>query len=93
MTDAMNTDTNRILDDLLATMEKIEQNTAAQQAQSGGDAIDRTLASPPRTTNVRSLRDSLEVRAFRQALTDGLIRADTANQLLKLVDRVLTTLL
>jgi len=58
-----------------------------------GDAIDLILASPRRETEVRSLRHDPAVEAFRRELTDGLIRVDTANRLLSLVNTVVTALM
>lgn len=59
------------------------------------DAIDDILASPPRATNVRSLRDDPVIVSFRRELMNGMIRADTAHKLLgllsTLLDRVLAT--
>ena len=52
------------------------------------DAIDAILASEPRTTAVRSLRDHEVVQQFRRELSDGLIRVDTANKLLGLIHTV-----
>lgn len=79
-----------VLDDLLTTLE----NGSLQRAESGGgDAIDRVLNTSPRSTATRSLRDAPEVLAFRQALTDGMIRVDTVNRLLRLVDAIVTRLL
>ncbi len=81
---------NEVLDDLLTTLE----NAARQQGETGrGDAIDRVLNAPARETSVRSLRDAPEVAAFREALVDGMIRADTVNRLLRLVDTIVTRLL
>ena len=57
------------------------------------DAIDLELHRPARTTAVQGLSDSAEMQAFRQALIDGLIRADTVNAALKLVNEVLTRIL
>ena len=78
-----------VLDDLLGTLE----SAAGQQASNNGsdeslsgDAIDAVLSSPKRTTKVASLRDAPEVKAFRDAFIDGLIRIDTANQLLRLIN-------
>jgi len=55
----------------------------------GGDAIDDVLKSAPRTTVTTSLREHEVVRKFRQEMADGLIRLDTANQLLRLASTVL----
>jgi len=59
----------------------------------GPDGIDAVLSDPPRTTAVRSLRDAPEMEAFRRELVDGLIRVDTANQLLRLVNDILLRVL
>jgi hypothetical protein len=40
---------------------------------------------PARETRVQPLADSPEVEAFRREVMDGMIRVDTANQLLRLV--------
>lgn len=62
-------------------------------ATGGGDAIDRILSAGDRETAVASLRDSDVVNAFRDELTDGLIRVDTANRLLGLVSQIIARLL
>ena len=69
------------------------QEPASQRRAPAGDAIDAVLASSARATAVRSLRVSPEIEAFRQALVDGLIRADTVNQLLRLVNEVVGQLI
>jgi hypothetical protein len=76
-----------ILDELLSVLD--HGQTSANRAK---DAIDRELAAPMRTTQVRSLRDAPEIAAFRQELMDGLIRADTANRLLSLIHEWVTRL-
>jgi len=76
-----------------ASQESAPQATDPQQKAPAGDAIDAVLAFPARATAVRSLRSSPEIEAFRQALLDGLIRADTANQLLRLVNEVVGQLI
>lgn len=55
-----------------------------------GDAIDQELASTRRKTAVKSLREAPELEAFRQALGDALVRVDTANQVLRLVNTILS---
>ena len=52
------------------------------------DAIDAVLSGAPRTTAVQSLRDHETIALFRQEVTDGLIRVDTARQLLGLIRTV-----
>ncbi len=49
------------------------------------DAIDRELARPPRRTSVRALRDDPVVARFREDLSNGLVRLDTVNALLRLM--------
>jgi hypothetical protein len=72
------------LNTLLAELERI----------SGGvhDAIDDILKSPRRQTQTQSVRRHEAIENFRRELTDGLIRADTANQLLRLITAVLARL-
>jgi hypothetical protein len=53
------------------------------------DAIDAVLNAAPRSTASASLREHEVVRKFRQEVESGLIRLDTANQLLGLVRSVL----
>jgi hypothetical protein len=77
-----------VLDDLLATLE----HRLAASGDMAADAITRTIAEPPRCTGVVSLRDAPAVEAFRQALVDGLIRVDTANQLLRLIQDIVVHL-
>lgn len=81
------------LDRLLGQLDGAVERKAAALAPLGGDAIDDVLTSPARATAVRSLREAPEVEAFRNELVDGLIRADTANQLLRLVALVVERLL
>jgi len=75
------------LDQLLQTLQAL-----AEPATSTGDAIDRILTGPPRQTRVRSLRDDPTVQRFREDLTNGLIRVDTANALLGLIERFVSGL-
>ncbi len=80
-------DVGDTLDRLLAELES--------SARGGGrdDAIDAILASEPRQTAVTSLRDHEVVVRFRQELTDGLIRVDSANRLLSLLRVAVTAAL
>jgi len=80
----------RILDDLLSTL---ETRLADRSAQARSDAITAVLSEAPRRTEVRSLQDAPAVEAFRQALTDGLIRVDTANRLLRLINEIVVRLM
>jgi hypothetical protein len=59
---------------------------------SDGDAIDRVLASKPRSTVVRSLRDDAAIQRFRDELADGLIRADTAGKALDALVKIVAVL-
>lgn len=74
------------LEKLLAVLE------TGAAARGRDDAIARVLGQAGRRTEVRSLRDAAEVAAFRQALTDGLIRADTVNRLLRLIHEIVVRL-
>ena len=70
--------------------------TAPKMAAASGraeDAIDAVLGEPRRGTQTVSLRESAVVQTFRDELTDGLIRIDTLNQLLRLVATVLERVL
>lgn len=66
---------------------------ATGAAPATGDAINRVLDAPPRTTAVKSLRDEPVMQQFRQELTDGLIRADTVRQFLAIIQQVLSAAL
>jgi hypothetical protein len=84
---------SELMDDLDAMLQRLtgETPTPGEAPAEGatepnvGDAIDRARSAPRRTTAVTSLHDAPEVAAFRRELEDGMIRADTANQLLRLV--------
>ncbi|MHC4443821.1 MAG: hypothetical protein ACYTF1_04780 [Planctomycetota bacterium] len=90
-----NNQATEVLDDLLSTLESAAGGESGNGSieRISGDAIDAVLSSPKRTTKVTSLRDAPEVRAFREALVDGLIRIDTANQLLRLVNTIITRIM
>ena len=72
-------------DNLMALLERLEESTPRSRRK---DAIDAILASDPRSTGVRSLREHEVVQQFRRELSDGLIRADTVNKLLGLIRTV-----
>ena len=80
-----------LTDELNRLMDVLDGGMERQPA--AGDAIDRILASPRRRTDVRTLRNDPVVEAFRRELVDGLIRVDTANKLLHLVNAAVTALL
>lgn len=86
-------DMTQELDRLLGQLEGAVERKAGAQTSLSGDAIDAVLNSPARQTAVRSLREAPEVEAFRNELVDGLIRADTANQLLRLVATIVEKML
>lgn len=86
-------DLTQELNRLLGRLESAAERRIAAARGPGGDAIDRTLDAPARETAVTSLRDSPEVEAFRSELVDGLIRADTANRLLRLVATIVEAML
>ena len=77
-----------IPDEVDALVSELER-AIGRAARGGGDAIDDILESPRRRTGVKSVRHHEAVEAFRRELTDGLIRADTARQLLRLVTVIL----
>lgn len=54
------------------------------------DAINLELSAAPRVSSVASLRDAPEIEAFRVELIDGLIRVDTANRFLTLVNALVS---
>lgn len=70
----------------------LDQLAVAPSGAPPGDAIDAVLAGPARRTEVVPLRDSPVVQKFRNDLIDGLIRADSINQLLRLANLVLERL-
>jgi hypothetical protein len=72
-------------DNVMALLERLEESIPQPKRK---DAIDAILASDPRSTGVRSLRDHEVVQKFRRELSDGLIRVDTANKLLGLIRTV-----
>ena len=83
------------MDDAIETLDSLlERLEASIERTRQRDAIDAILVGAPRTTEVASLRDHEVVRRFRQELSDGLIRVDTAHRLLMLlrtaVDAALT---
>jgi len=85
------TDATKVLDDLLDSLATAADGSRPDPVRRP-DAIDAVLAAPPRTSRVRSLRDSPVVAQFRQELLDGLIRADAARRLLALIAEVVKRL-
>jgi hypothetical protein len=79
-------DATKVLDDLMTTLEQAEKQSDGGK----GDAIDAVLAGTPRSTQVASVRQAPEMEAFRRELVDGLIRADTVNQVLRLLNEWVT---
>ncbi|HPZ98870.1 MAG TPA: hypothetical protein PLT93_12080, partial [Phycisphaerae bacterium] len=80
-----------ILDELLTTLES--RLGARSLETQRNDAISAVLNDEPRRTAAVSLADAPAVEAFRQALTDGLIRVDTANRLLRLINEIVVRLI
>lgn len=76
------------LDKVIELLQRI-----AHPVSGAGDAIDQELGRPPRTTTARNLADDPTIVAFRNELVDGLIRADTARQMLSLVGALLQAVL
>ena len=91
---AKNKTTKKTADAVQTTLDAMVANLQTlinrQAAKSSGDAIDAELSKPGRKTDVVSLKDAPEVEAFRNELSDGLIRVDTAHQLLTLVNTLVT---
>jgi glycerol-3-phosphate dehydrogenase len=79
------------MDALNALIETL--SNAAETPVMHGDAIAYEIARERRTTAVKSLRNDPIIEEFRTQLTDGLIRVDTANKLLTLVNTLVTKLL
>lgn len=71
-----------VLRELDALLDRLGDATVEQPPR---DAIDEILHEPLRKTTVSPLRDHEAVRRFRQEVTDGLIRLDTARQLIGLI--------
>ena len=77
-----------------APLTHLPTSTVVQAATARiGDAIDQVLAGADRKTAASSLRESDLANAFRDELSNGLIRADTVNRLLQIVDEVLRKLI
>jgi hypothetical protein len=76
------------LNSLLAELERLTVGASGR----AGDAIDDILKSPRRQTQTQCVRRHETIENFRRELTDGLIRTDTANQLLRLITAVLARL-
>jgi hypothetical protein len=81
---------DKILNELLGTL---QERLDKQEQKGRDDAITAVLNTPPRQTAVASLRESAVVETFREALVDGLIRVDTANRLLQLINDVIVKLI
>ena len=75
------------VEELDALVEKLD--AASRKQTRVADAIDKVLASQERSSTIRSLRDHESITQFRRELGDGLIRVDTARQLLSIINKVL----
>jgi len=81
---------NSALDDLDALVSKLDTKLAGSKRR---DAIDLILGSTPRATTVTSLREHETIQRFKKELIDGLIRVDTAHQLLGLIRLAVETVM
>lgn len=81
---------NAALDDLDALVSKLDTQLGQSKRK---DAIDAILDSTPRTTTVKSLREHETIVRFRKEVADGLIRVDTARQLLGLIRLAVETVM
>jgi hypothetical protein len=61
----------------------------SQAGQVSGDAIDRELNRPPRTTAVQSVRRHPAMQAFRRERIDAAVRLDTLRQVLSLAQTLI----
>lgn len=82
------------LDELIEQLDGVEAaKDTPSEDKPATDAMDRVLASQPRTTHVRSLKNDATIETFRRELVDGLIRVDTAGQLLRLISQIVGAVL
>lgn len=77
----------KALEQLLKTLQAVA--APAAEGPPKRDAIDDILGAAPRTTAAASLRDDPIMQRFRAELADGMVRIDTVNALLKLINNVL----
>jgi len=77
------------LDKLIEAVDKASTAADPGATPAARDAIDDVLDRPARETRVASLAESPVMAAFRGELTDGLIRIDTLNQVLRMLTLVL----
>jgi hypothetical protein len=89
---------NTALDDLEALVSTLDTRLEAAagvpaDASKRWDAIDAVLGAAPRTTGVKSLREHETIQRFRKEFSDGLIRVDTARQLLRLIRHAVDTVM
>src|SRR5262249_37401236 len=85
-------DVTESLDKLIQAVDRLAARQAANAAAAAApprDAIDDALDRPARQTQVVALADSPVMARFRSELSDGLIRIDTLNQVLRLVSVVI----
>ena len=81
-----------VLDQLLATLDAAADKEP-KTFTGNPDAITLKMAKERRKTNVTSVRDDPVMEAFRQELTDGLIRVDTVQKVISLVNTVVQKVL
>lgn len=84
-----NSELNQLIDRLDAMQAAAAERIAASRP---ADAIDQILASPPRVTATRSLRDDPIMLRVREEELAGLIQVDTMHQVLGLINRALAML-
>lgn len=73
------------LDKLVEAVDKASAAVEPGATPAARDAIDEALERPARETRVVSLAESPVMQSFRQELSDGLIRIDTLNQVLRML--------
>lgn len=73
------------MSDIQSELHQLLETLEPAVTPADGDAIDRALDRPPRTTRARPLRDDEVVHRFRREVSDGLLRVDTVRQLLALI--------
>jgi len=77
------------LDKLIAAVDKASATADPGATPAPRDAIDEALERPARATRVVSLAESPVMATFRSELSDGLIRIDTLNQVLRMLTLIL----
>jgi hypothetical protein len=76
-----------VLDQLIDSLEPLADGKPGEDLKH--DALDRVLASSPRSTRARSLRHHPAVRAVHEQLARGAVSADAVRALLEMVHKIL----